>query len=255
MSNVVNVDAIANVIMHGDLSKLSPLDKLSYYKNVCESVGLNALNQPFQYMKLNGREVLYAGKGCAEQLRKLHNVSIKITDRQKIDDIYVVTAQASMPNGRVDESTGSVNITGIKGEALSNAFMKAETKAKRRATLSLIGLGMLDEIEVASIPQSSKETRPVATRAEQIYDGTAVEAVYHIPFGKFKDRTLEEVGLEELISYISYLNSKGSTHEHVLEFLDRAEAYAAGLEMEAEIKAGYQNAISKDEENSKPSVT
>ena len=34
--------------------------------------------------------------------------------------------------------------------------MKAETKAKRRATLSLCGLGLLDESEVDSIPSSRR---------------------------------------------------------------------------------------------------
>jgi hypothetical protein len=41
-----------------------------------------------------------------------------------------------------------VNIEGLKGEALANALMKAETKAKRRATLSAVGLGMMDESEI-----------------------------------------------------------------------------------------------------------
>lgn len=255
MSNVVNIDGIANVIMHGDLSKLSPLDKLSYYKNVCESVGLSPLHQPFQYIKLNGREVLYAGKGCAEQLRKLHNVSIKITDRQRIDDIYVVTAQASLPSGRIDESTGAVNITGLKGESLANAFLKCETKAKRRATLSLIGLGMLDETEVESIPQFQKETRPTSNTAEDIYSGTHVQETYTIPFGKYKDKTFDDLSTTELAGYVKYIKTKGegkTISETVLEFLDRAETHIASLAFEAESKAGFNHAISKDKEDSKP---
>jgi hypothetical protein len=56
-----------------------------------------------------------------------------------------------MPNGRCDESTGAVSVSGLKGEALANAYMKAETKAKRRVTLSILGLNMLDESEVESM--------------------------------------------------------------------------------------------------------
>jgi hypothetical protein len=41
-----------------------------------------------------------------------------------------------------------VSIKGLSGEALANATMKAETKAKRRLTLSLVGLGFLDESEI-----------------------------------------------------------------------------------------------------------
>jgi hypothetical protein len=49
--------------------------------------------------------------------------------------------------------------------------MKAETKAKRRATLSLCGLGMLDETEVASVP----EAKPGVVNLEtgEIIDGQA----------------------------------------------------------------------------------
>ena len=40
----------------------------------------------------------------------------------------------------------------LKGEAHANAVLKAVTKAKRRVTLSICGLGWLDETEVESIP-------------------------------------------------------------------------------------------------------
>ncbi len=39
----------------------------------------------------------------------------------------------------------------LSGDAKANKLMHAETKAKRRATLSLVGLGMLDESELHSI--------------------------------------------------------------------------------------------------------
>jgi hypothetical protein len=68
-----------------------------------------------------------------------------------VEDCYVVTARATTPI-RQDESIGAVNIAGLKGDVRANAMMKAETKAKRRVTLSICGLGMLDETEVDSIP-------------------------------------------------------------------------------------------------------
>ena len=42
---------------------------------------------------------------------------------------------------------------------LGNALSKAVTKAKRRATLSICGLGMLDETEIASIPDDEGDGR------------------------------------------------------------------------------------------------
>jgi hypothetical protein len=47
----------------------------------------------------------------------------------------------------------------IKGEIRANLILKAITKAKRRATLSICGLGFLDETEVEDIPAAAK-TKP-----------------------------------------------------------------------------------------------
>ena len=49
-----------------------------------------------------------------------------------------------------------MSIGGLKGDALANGLMKAETKAKRRVTLSLCGLGMLDDSEVETIPNAQR---------------------------------------------------------------------------------------------------
>jgi hypothetical protein len=46
-----------------------------------------------------------------------------------------------------------VPIGSLKGDSLCNALMKGETKAKRRVTLSIAGLGWLDETELETIPQ------------------------------------------------------------------------------------------------------
>src|SRR5262249_43711740 len=143
---------IERVVMHGDLRQLNPAQKLSYYRSVCESLGLNPLTQPFAYIELNRKEVLYAKRDATDQLRKVHNISVTVVSREVVEDCFVVTARATMPTGRQDESIGAVPIAGLKGESRANAMMKAETKAKRRVTLSICGLGMLDETEVDSLP-------------------------------------------------------------------------------------------------------
>jgi len=145
-------DVIAKVLLGGDLAQLTSQQKISYYWSVCESLGLNPLMQPFEYLRLSGREVLYAKRNCTDQLRHAHHISVTIAARELVEDCYVVTARAAFPDGRHDESIGAVPIAGLKGEARSNAMMKAETKAKRRVTLSLVGLSTLDESEVESIP-------------------------------------------------------------------------------------------------------
>lgn len=145
------LDAIEMTLMQGDLSKLSTEQRKQYYTAVCDSLGLNRMTQPFAYVTLSGKLTLYARKEATEQLRKINDVSLSIKSQQTVNEIYIVTAIAKMPNGRTDEATGAVSIGGLRGEQLANAVMKAETKAKRRVTLSICGLGFLDESEVSNV--------------------------------------------------------------------------------------------------------
>lgn len=151
------IASIEKVLIQGDLSTLSEGDRLTYYTRVCESLGLNPLTQPFSYIRLNGKLTLYAKRECTEQLRKIHSVSVTIVSRELVDDIYVVTARATLPDGRCDESIGAVPLGNLQGEARANGIMKAETKAKRRVTLSICGLAILDEVET-DLPGAIKES-------------------------------------------------------------------------------------------------
>ena len=148
------------VLIAGDLAKLSAQDRVRYYTAVCDSVGLNPLTRPLEYITLNGKLTLYARKDATDQLRKLHKVNIIEVRPERIGDLYVVTARAQTPDGRADSEIGAVNVAGLKGEALANMMMKATTKAKRRVTLCLCGLGLLDETEVESIPAERRDPPP-----------------------------------------------------------------------------------------------
>ena len=149
---------IENVLLKGDLKDLTPEQRLEYYKTVCESTGLNPLTQPFEYISLNGKLVLYARKAAADQLRSVHGVSITAVNVDYVDTTIIVTASATDKTGRSDTDIGAVDLKGLSGEKKSNALMKAITKAKRRVTLSICGLGMLDETEVESIPDAQPVT-------------------------------------------------------------------------------------------------
>jgi hypothetical protein len=147
-----SADIMEQVIIKGDLSKLTPQERTSYYMKVCDSIGLNPLTKPFEYINLNGKLQLYALKACTEQLRGIHGVSVTDLAETMHEGVFIVTAKVVNKEGRTDAAKGAVPLAGLKGEALANAMMKAETKAKRRATLSLCGLGWLDESEIESIP-------------------------------------------------------------------------------------------------------
>jgi hypothetical protein len=184
MMKKADVAGIEKALLEGDLSQLSPSERLAYYQRVCESLGLNPLTRPFDYITLNDRLVLYAKRDATDQLRKLHGIRINIVSRERHDDLYVVTARAETPDGRTDEAIGAVSLVKpdgewktaqngrryfapngqwlpLRGEELANAIMKAESKSKRRVTLSICGLGWLDESEVPAT-----EARPVNVAPE-----------------------------------------------------------------------------------------
>lgn len=166
----VDDSAIEAVLIGGDLSKLTAPQRLQYYKRTCESLGLNPLTRPFDYITLNGKLTLYAKKDATDQLRSIHQVSIDDVEIRDVDDQFVVKVKGHDSTGRSDVELGVVRKTDMQGN-LANAQMKAVTKAKRRLTLSLCGLGMLDETEVETIPGAN----PVSIADDgEIVDSPAV---------------------------------------------------------------------------------
>jgi hypothetical protein len=154
-------DIIESVIAKGDLAKLTPDQRNTYYREVCRSIGLNPLTQPFEYITLNGKLRLYAKRDAADQLRKLNGISIEIVSQEKADGLLTIHVRAKDSAGRADEDLGSVAFPDtLKGEARANAILKCVTKAKRRVTLSISGLGFLDETEVEDMPAAAR--RPTA---------------------------------------------------------------------------------------------
>ena len=143
--------AIEQVVIDGDLSKLTAEQRLSYYKTVCESVGLNPYTRPFDYLRLNGKLTLYARKDATDQMRKINGINIDDVQMNDDGDWFTVTVKGSDRTGRRDVEMGVVNKKDMQGN-VGNAMMKAMTKAKRRLTLSLCGLGWLDETEIETIP-------------------------------------------------------------------------------------------------------
>jgi hypothetical protein len=173
------------VITRGDLADLTDAERAKYYVRVCESVGLNPMTQPFAYITLQGRLTLYARKDATDQLRSLRGVSIEIVGRQLIAEVLTVHVRAKDKDGRVDEDFGAVPFPeNLRGVERANTILKAITKAKRRVTLSICGLGWLDETEVEDIPANAKAglghspngLRPTREPDPEHYDHELAEA-------------------------------------------------------------------------------
>lgn len=240
-------ELLERVVMGGDLSALTPAQRVEYYRSVCESLGLNPLTQPFAYLKLDGRLTLYARRDATDQLRRIHGISVHITSREVMGDIYVVSARASTEDGRVDESIGAVDISGLKGSALANALMKAESKAKRRVTLSICGLGWSDETEVETIP------------GVRVLPAEELDAVETPSPAKIEDKrprngvteahwTTDERVCER---FWAYIERKGLSSEDVYTALgvDHLEDYGGSMAEAKEAIEGYVDWWGKQEAN------
>ena len=218
---------IEKVIIEGDLSQLSPGERLNYYRSVCDSLGLNPLTKPFDYIRLNNRLVLYAKRDATDQLRKIHGVSVSITSRERIEDVYVVSAKAATKDGREAESIGAVNILNLKGDTLANALMKAETKAKRRVTLSIVGLVWLDETEIETIPDAKPVIIETPTN-ESVSDGQSFAALEDLLYQLNLDFGLTEVAAKNKLRELGFttLPKNGELKARLLEMYQAVKAAA-----------------------------
>jgi len=173
VASEIDYSAIEALLAKGDLSQLQPDERAKYILTLCRTLQLNPMTKPFDFLTLNGRLILYINRNATDQLRKVHRVNLTIVERGVMEvggqptDVYTVKAHAALPDGRTDESVGAVSIRGKSGEDLANCVMRAETKAKRRVTLSILGLSFTDESELDTInyvkPQSN-EPRQFAPR-------------------------------------------------------------------------------------------
>ena len=262
MSNITTVQdknmvAVESALIKNDISQLSVTERLSLYNKMCTSVGLNPLTKPFAFLKLQGREVFYATKDCTEQLRKIHGVSTQIISKGIVGDMYEVHVKARDKTGKEDDDLAYVVIKGLQGNDLANAMLKAVTKAKRRVTLSICGLGMLDESEIDTIsgvspgmnPQvqnpfrkveETKEVAQTTTAEDVILDGAPDLGEFVCNVGKkYAGKRLNEIEIFELNNFVQntkkWFSDEGKTPSASwVEFFEIAEAYLTSKETQQE---------------------
>jgi hypothetical protein len=206
-----NIGKIEELLVTGNLAQFTNQERVQYINKVCDTLGLNPLTRPFDFITFQGKMVLYAKKDCTDQLRKINGVSVRVTKQEIIDGLLFITVEATDKSGRVDSDVGVLNISGLKGDAMANASMKCLTKAKRRVTLSICGLGILDETEIETIP-GAPHVDPSAYKPE---------APGEEDFKTLREKLFEKGKTEEAL--IAYLKTqfKGATIEK-LEDLNSA---------------------------------
>jgi len=211
-SQSLSAEAMEHVLGTGDLSKLSVIQRVEYYGHVCRSLGLNPLTRPFRFMNFQGQTVLYATRDCTDQLRSTRKISVSIVDKQLDGDLFIVTARAETADHRRDEDVGAVTMGQLKGDARANAIMKAMTKAKRRVTMSICGMGYLDETEVETL------------HGAVLYDAEAEPPVARLPASDAPPSPAPKT------------NGNGAKGPSVEERIDSIRVELANATSEAEVK-------------------
>ena len=151
--DLLGEELLAKIIQSGDLTYLSESDRLVYYFAYCRQLGLNPLSRPFDYIQDKGKISLYPNAQAASQLRAKRNVSTRILKEECLlnGEIYSVLVEARIGD-RTEQATGKVSLTGLDGRGKATAMKKAETQARRRATLAIVGLDAVgDEDRRASV--------------------------------------------------------------------------------------------------------
>lgn len=256
-----NMEAVESALAKNDISKLDTAGRVAYLNALCESVGLNPLTQPFAFITLQGKETVYARKDCAEQLRKIHGVSTQIVKKGLVDGMYEVHIKAQDRYGRQDEDFAAIPARNSSGSDLANLMMKCVTKAKRRVTLSICGLGVLDESELDTInPQlisgaaNPQIQSPFAkTEEPKLVTATVVDeepkredpkpetdlGEFICNVGqKFKGKKLSEIDQFQLDNYLKWMQKNAEEKNRpltgeALEFYNTAEAYLCSKEVPA----------------------
>lgn len=142
----------------------------------------------------------------------------------------------------IKNESGRIISTGHKFEnatGFADHAEKAETGAIGRA-LALCGYGTQFEPELEEGAERVVDS-PLGG-ASGIHpenpdrgDGFKKDIGYRISFGKWMNRSLEEVGVDELKSYIAYIEKKAEKDKkpilgQVADFIARAEAYIGSIE-------------------------
>lgn len=146
--NRQNADVVA-LVTKGDLSKLSSEELVRVYIARCDALGLDVRATPFEVINFKGKTVLYPTKEAAEQLRRLNGISTTVVEESYNEStgIMRVRIRGVDRNGREDEEIAAIFTKGMQGIDLANAYMKCITKAKRRLTLSMCGLGQMSDVD------------------------------------------------------------------------------------------------------------
>lgn len=152
-----------------DTSGLKPEHRGALLNELARALRLNPLTKPVIFLKTGQGESIYVTRQGADQIAarlRLNRETVEGPDIRKVGNVDVAfcKVRVSAPDGRFETSTAT-----LPAGDFAMVLMKVETKAKRRATLSLAGLGMLSEEDAeemldAALNNTPAEPEPTAAQ-------------------------------------------------------------------------------------------
>ena len=149
--------AVVEQLIRGDVSSVPREALLRYIFTFCERVGISPLAVPFSLMKTQRGMQLVANRNFYDAVASKYAVSRECVGEGFFEgtDLYFTRYRASTPDGRVTEDMALVDTTGLNGNDLANAIMKAHTKGRNRVTRAHLGFPFPDETEAETVPGAS----------------------------------------------------------------------------------------------------
>lgn len=150
-SLAISDGTIAKAFKDNGVHTLTAIERRNFYRWQCDRLGLDPYSFPMDYLETrDGRLVLYPNQKATDQLRKHRGLSVKVVSRELTEDLAIVVAECIDRQGRTTQAIGTAELTDkfgkpLTGQLKAQAVMKADTRARRRATLAACGLDSEDE--------------------------------------------------------------------------------------------------------------
>lgn len=158
----------------------------------------------------------------------------------------ITNSQEKKWRERKDYNTGKAEPTPI-GDVLNTLGKMALKRAYVGAVIMAVGASDFFTQDVEDMPEFQQKTpiyvdQPTNEETDQARDLMG----YHIPFGKFKSKTLEQVGVIKLKNYVNYLETSAQEQGkpiqgQVLDFIERACEFIASFENGPDLDQGYRD--------------
>jgi hypothetical protein len=142
--------AVVDATLTGNWGSLHQDHRIMFIKQLCETLEIPLVMNPFLFINARGKIVLYAPASAYQMIANRQGISTEIKSAQIDKDLmlFEVNARAIATNGRFADNMAAISLKGLSGEDYANAKMKCVTKAQRRAIKALVGLPIPDEDDI-----------------------------------------------------------------------------------------------------------